>query len=140
MNMKNKIGRGFVLVAPPHLNPENLPNRYLFTGTERDSLAEMAFAFCIIPVPGFVMPEEFAAHVAARSPQQGPLHGTAELYAPEFDLGEFRYRLASGEEQKAQADDVMTVSPEKLREPKPKDPEPVPPVTPPPPPMELDIF
>lgn len=137
MNMKNKIGRGFVLVAPPHSNPEDLPNRYLFTGTERDSSAEMIFIFCIIPVPGFVMPEEFAAHLLAAC---GTLHGTAELYAPEFDLGEFRYRLASGEEQKAQADDVMTVSPEKLREPKPKDPEPVPPVTPPPPPMDLDIF
>ncbi len=112
--MQNKQYRGLVVVAPPHLNPKQQSDCYVFSGVAIPSNDPFACSFRVIPLPGFTMPEKFAADVAA----QNPLPGKLELFATDWDFGSFSYKSpGSGDPVEARADDAMQLSPEQLREP-----------------------
>jgi hypothetical protein len=113
--MKNKYYKGLVVVAPPHLNPLQEPDHYVFSGVEVPSNEIYICSFRVLPLPGYVMPAEFAAVVEARK----PLRGDMELFAPDWSLGVFSYvRLDSGDTVSARASDAMQLSKEQLLEPK----------------------
>lgn len=111
--MPNKQYRGFVVAAPPRLNPKQEPDLYVFSGVEVPNGGLFACSFRSLPVPGFVMPDQFAADVAA----QTPLPGNIELFAPVFDLGKFRYTRPNGDNVSARADDAQSLSMDQLRGP-----------------------
>lgn len=109
--MNNKKYRGLVVVAPPHLNPKQEPDRYVFSGVAVPTGEAFAHSLRVIPLPGSVPPHQFAEDVAA----QNPLPGDLELFAPGFDLGKFSYfRPSTGKQESAQADDVTGLKPEQL--------------------------
>lgn len=132
VTMKTKQYKGFVVVAPPHLNPKQEPDRYAFSGVAVPSGESFACSFRVILVPGYTQPEEFAADVAA----QKPLPGNMELFEPDWRLGSFRYVSPTGTTTSARASDAMELTREQLREPR-KSPAPTE-TTPPAPPPEPD--
>jgi hypothetical protein len=122
--MQTKKYKGFVVAAPPHLNPQNKPDRYAFSGLADPSGDFYACSFTTIPVPGFTQPHEFAGDVAA----EHPLPGHMELYPTDWKLGMFRYiSPASSEATSTRSSDAMELSREQLREPQksaqPKEPD-----------------
>lgn len=111
--MPNKQYHGLVVVAPPHLNPKQKPDLYVFVGVEVSSGEPFGCSFRLLPVPGFVMPDEFAADVEA----QNPLPGDMELFSPKFDLGKFSYQRPNGDTVSARAGDAMRLTMDQLRGP-----------------------
>ena len=111
--MPNKQYRGLVVAAPPHLNPKQKSDLYAFSGVEVPNGEKFACSFQSLPLPGFVMPDEFAADVAA----QNPLSGDMELFAPKFDLGKFSYQRSNGDTVSARAGDAMRLTMDQLRGP-----------------------
>ncbi len=85
--MPNKQYRGFVVTAPPSLNPKQEPDRYAFSGVAVSNGERYGCSFRTLALPGYVSPEEFAADVAARK----PLPGDLVLFASKFDLGTFSW-------------------------------------------------
>jgi len=118
--MPNKQHRGFVVPAPPDLNPKQKPDLYVFSGAEVPNGKGFICSLRVLPLPGYVPPEEFAADVTA----QKPLHGTLELFEPKFDLGLFSYTRRNGDNVTAKADDARQLSMDQLRGPDKEPPEP----------------
>lgn len=111
-NTNNKNARGFVTVAPSHLQKPD-QTRYLFSGFDQITGKEVFVTFRPIPVPGHVAPEQFAAHVA----KAAALPGTLTLFSPEFDLGRFTYHPpGSTNATETGADDPRQITKEMAQE------------------------
>lgn len=118
--MNNKKYRGLLVVAPPHLNPKQEPDRYVFSGVAVPTGEAFSHSLRVISLPGLVPPQQFAEDVAA----QNPLPGDLELFAPGFDLGKFSYfRPSTGKHESARADDVTGLKPEQLHPSRPPAPD-----------------
>lgn len=88
----NKEARGFVVIAPQHLQTEQL--RCLFSGVDQKTGKEVYITFTPLLVPGHVTPAEFAEDISHAVALEGALRGTMTLFWPEFDLGRFTYHPA----------------------------------------------
>lgn len=116
MNAHDKQYEGLVVKAPPHLNPQNNPNRYVFSGFSVPTHEAFSCGLSVIPLPGFISPDEFAADIEANLPD--PINGDLLAYFPSFKLGKFSYvRPGTGDTVEGKAHDIQKLTPEQLKAP-----------------------
>ena len=116
MNAHDKQYQGLVVKAPLHLNPQNNPNRYVFSGFAISTKEQFSCGLSVIPLPGFISPEEFAADIEANLPDA--INGDLLAYFPSFKLGKFSYvRPGTGDTVEGKAHDIQKLTPEQLKTP-----------------------